>query len=492
MVMTASKSIETNFLRRKWEADQARQQEAQDKLDIYMDDFEEIVKDKITELFHKDTVKRLQYHVNQSQNILKRVINEISTIYKREAQRTATIESIRYDDILKLNNLNVMGKKINRYTNLLNETLIKVGFRRGRLVYDIITPNICTVIQNEEDPTEADAIIYTTTRVNTIGAKDIKYHYWSKDGDYLIYDRNFRIIERIYDSWDESGMLAYPYIDPETGLYMLPFVVCHRQAPDSNFWDQDSGRDLYNAAVMTAIKMTLFDYYFKTGSFKQIYLIGDEADMPASQVMDVLTVLRASGEGAAIGVLDREVNMKQLQDAIVYQLNSIINNYGISADQWTLSIAELSGIALRIRNMPLMEIREDQLPFYRQFEKDLFNVTKVVNNAHALNRATEIPEAAELDIDFAEITFPEDPVKALDHATNQLKGGIISLGQYFQIFNPDYKDEAEAEKKILDNLAKIQAARKKYPDLDELLMAIIGIAEEKPGGPPAAGGGGTE
>lgn len=488
MAMTAARSIELNFLRAKWQADQERQNEAQDKLDIYSDDFEEIIEDKLTRLFHPDSVKRLLYHVNQSQNILKRVINETSTVYKREAQRTLNIDSPKYEEIKELNNFDIKGKKINRYTNLLNETLIKVGFRGGRIVYDIITPNICTVVQNEADPTQADAIIYQVTRANTPGASDIRYHYWSKDGDYLIYDESFRIIGRIYDSWDESGQLQYPYIDPDTGGYLLPFVISHKEEPDSNFWDQDNGRDLYNAAIMTAIKMTLFDYYFRVGSFKQIYLIGDEADMPASQVLDPLTVLRASGEGAAIGVLDREIDMEQLKNAIVFQINSIINNYGISSDQWTLSVSELSGIALKIKNMPLLEIREDQLPFYRQYEKDLFKVTRVVNNAHVLNRSEEIPEKAEFNVDFAEITFPEDPIKELEHAKNQLKAGIISLGQFYMFFNPDIKDEKEAEKIIIKNLSKLQETRKKYPDLDELLSAIIGIGEKEEGAPAPEGG----
>ncbi|MCK4759653.1 MAG: hypothetical protein KAT69_06360 [Candidatus Aminicenantes bacterium] len=492
MAMTAKQAVEMNLLKTKWEADQARQKEAQEKLDIYMDDFKEIVERKISELFHPDTVKRLRYHVNQSQNILKRVINEISTIYKGEAQRALDPESVRYDEIKKLNNLDIIGKKVNRYTNLLNETLVKVGFRDGRIAYDIITPNICTVIQNEQDPTKADAIIYTVTQANTRGSTKIRYHYWSLDGDYLIFDESFRIVGKIYDSDDRTGELRpYPYIDPDTKRYILPFVISHKQAPDSAFWDQDSGRDLYNAAIMTAIKMTLFDYYFKVGSFKQIYLIGDESDMPGDQVLDPLTVLRGTGEGAAIGVLDREVNMKQLQEAIIFQLNSIINNYGISADQWTLSIAEMSGIALRIRNMPLMEIREDQIPFYRQFERDLFKVTRIVNNAHLVGKAQVIPEKAEFSVDFAEIVFPEDPIAALKHSTEQLKAGLISLGQFYMIFNPDEKDEKAAEKRIIDNLSKIQEARKKYPDLDQLLMAIVGIAEEEPGGEgaPAAGGG---
>ena len=474
--------VELNFLRAKWQADNLRQEEAQDKMDLYMDDFEEIIKTKMGELFHEKTVGRLLYHVNQSQNILKRVVNEISTLYKTESIRTTEPESSRYQDLLEEIKIDVIMKKVNRYTNLLNESLLKVGVRNGKLVYDIITPNITTVVQNEADPTLVDAIIYMTTRVNTIGSSDIRYHYWSKDGDYLIYDESFQIVERIYDSYDESGALRYPYVDPETGLYMLPFVTFHRQHPDSSFWDQDSGRDLYNATTATAIKMSLFDYYFKVGSFKQIYLIGDKADMPGQQVLDPLTVLRGSGEDAEIGVLDREIDMEQLKNAIVFQINSIINNYGISADQYSLIVSEMSGRALKIRNRGLLEIRKEQLPIFKGGEEELFKVTQVVNNHHFPNNP--IPENVKFNIDYGELEIPEDPLEDLEHQTKRLRSGIISPGQFYQHFNPDEKDEKEAEKAIADNLAKLEKMRTKYPNLDDALDFILGpgAPERRPAG----------
>jgi len=474
--MTGGQMVEYNFLKAKWQADRDRQAEAQDKMDIYMDDFVAIIRDKMSELFVEKTRDRLLYHVNQSQNILKRVVNEISTLYKTESLRTTEPESERYKDILESMNADVTMKKINRYTNLMNESLLKVGVRYGKIVYDIITPNICTVIQNEADPTQADAIIYMTTRANTIGAKEIRYHYWSKDGDYLVYDESFRIVERHYDSADESELLNYPYIDPETGLYLLPFVTFHRQQPDSVFWDQDTGRDLYNATISTAIKMSLFDYYFKTGSFKQIYLIGDKADMPGKQVLDPLTVLRGSGEGAEIGTLDREINLEQLKNAIIFQINTIINNYGISADQYSLIVAEMSGRALKIRNRGLLEIRKEQLPIFKSGEKELFKVTQAVNNAHFPN--AQIPDSVKFEIDYGELEIPEDPMEDLEHQTKRLRSGLISLGQFYQHFNPDVKDDTEAEEAIADNLAKLEKMRIKYPNLDEALDFILGPSAE--------------
>jgi hypothetical protein len=468
MAILAEEMIRREFLKAKWVADKERQDEAQNKLDLYRDDYEEIVREKIKELFHKDNYDRLYYHVNQSQNILKRVINEISTVYKAQPVREFGKDE-RYQEILDYSKLDTKLKKINRYTNLLNETLIKIGVRGGRIVYDIITPNIATIIQNEQDPTQADAIIYMVTRKNTVGDDKIAYYYWDVYGNHIVLDKDFRISFIIYDEAAAQGSLEfYPYRDDE-GRSVLPFVIFHREEPDDSFWDQDSGRDLYNAALMTGIKMTLFDYYFKVASFKQPYVTGDVVSIPSKQILDPLTVFQVTGEGANVGLLDMQVNMDQLKDALVFQINSIINNYGISADQWSLSISEVSGRALKIRNRALLEIRQEQIPLYREYEQEIFDKTRVVNNAHFPDRQIK---SAEFSVDFGEIEFPEDPEEELRLDTKRLKMGLISLGQLYKKYNPDV-DEKGGEKIIIENLEKLKALREEHPTLDEALNFIM-------------------
>jgi hypothetical protein len=464
----AEQLIRREFLKAKWLADMERQEEAQAKLDLYHDDYEDIIRAKIKELFHPDNYSRLYYHVNQSQNILKRVINEISTVYKAPARRDFNGDE-RYQEIIDRARLDIKLKKINRYTNLLNETLLRISVRGGSIAYDIITPNIVTIIQNEIDPTKADAIIYRLTRNNTIGDDQIFYYYWDVLGNHYILDKDFRINSIIYDAMASQGDPAwYPYRDEE-GKPVLPFVIFHREEPEDSFWDQTSGRDLINATVMIGIKMTLFDYYFKVASFKQPYIIGDEISVPSKQILDPLTVFQAKGEGAQIGLLDMQINLDQLKDALIFQINSIINNYGISADQWSLSISEISGRALKIRNRALLEIRQEQIPYYRDYEKEIFEKTKIINNAHFPDKPIK---AEKFSVDFGEIEFPEDPEEELRLDAKRLKLGLISLGQFYQKYNPDV-DEKEGEKIIIENLNKLRKLREENPALDEALNYIM-------------------
>ena len=236
----------------------------------------------------------------------------------------------------------------------------------------------------------AKGICYQISYVNTRGRSDVDWHFWGVDegaGEYVLFDKNFKPKKTIYGEDGEEG--PYPYLMKEKEA-VLPFVVFHRDSPDYTFWDQDTGGDLYNAGVRAHVKMTMLDYYFKTCSFKQVYIIGDTSKMPQDQVMDPISPLSCpAGEGAEIGVLDIQNNMKQLQDALAYNINTVVNNYGISADQFTLVGGEMSGRALKIRNRALMEIREEQIPLYRQYEWELFSVIRIVNNAWAGGRWAE-------------------------------------------------------------------------------------------------------
>ena len=187
------------------------------------------------------------------------------------------------------------------------------------------------------------------------------------------------------------------------------------------------------------------------------------------------------GQGASVGTLDTDAKLEQMEQALIFQINSIINNYGISSDAWTLSVAEASGRALMIRNMALLESREDQLATYVQGEKDLFEMIKVVNNAHAgFYGWGKIAKTAKVQTDFGEITFPEDPHVELRLNVKKLRAGILTPGKFYMIYNPDFTDEAEAEKQLLANLESTAKFKASAPGLEEALAFILGADPTPP------------
>jgi hypothetical protein len=474
-------TVEQSFLRAKWQNEEDRQADAQNRLDLYSDNYADIIEEALSEQFCKENYERLRFFINHSQNIFKRVVNQISMVYKAEAQRTLSVESDRYEEIKDDIDIDSRLRKVNRLTNALNEVIVVVAVRDGRLCYDLVTPNVCGVVQNEKDPTKMDALCYQTTSVNTASSSDINYAYWSVAGEHAILDKDFKVVELIYSpTGDDATLGAYPYKDAD-GRFVIPAVVSHREHPEDKFWDQDAGADLYNAAVALGVKMTLMDYYFKSASFKQPYVIGPNIDIPMNQIMDPTSWIKVNAPDpnstAEVGLLDLQIAIDKLIEAITFQINSVINNYGISADMWTMSISEMSGRALKIRNMALLELRQEQVPMYRRFEMDLFAITRIVNNAHAkFMKWAVIPEDADFTVDFGEIEFPEDPVYEIDLEKKRLDLGLISPGKFYQRFNADITDEAEAEKLWMKNIKALAELKDANPDLDAALSGIIKAA----------------
>ena len=134
---------------------------------------------------------------------------------------------------------------------------------------------------------------------------------------------------------------------------------------------------------------------------------------------------------------------------------------------------------MRIRNRALLELREEQLPVYRDFETELFEMTRIVNNA---NFSSKIPENVEFSIDFDEITFPEDPIEKLKYQRNLLRAGLISQGEYYQTFNPDVEVEG-GKKRLVQNFREFDKTRRTNPSIDDMLNKIMGLEEEEEGEP---------
>ena len=112
MPLTADEITRQQTLKVKAEADDIRMDEAEDRLNLYVDDYEEIIDGEIGRLFTKKNYDRLKLFINGSQNIAKRVINEISIIYTEEPTRTTNPVSTRYAEIEEETRIDLKMKRL--------------------------------------------------------------------------------------------------------------------------------------------------------------------------------------------------------------------------------------------------------------------------------------------------------------------------------------------------------------------------------------------
>lgn len=434
------------LLKSKDDLEIARRQEVEDRLSIYNDAWEDILKNAVNEQFNKKTRGNIQQMLAFDINVLKRIVNEVSVVYQESAKRSYIIgedkdgvpkEDENYNELLKNMPINLTMESTNQLTNLNNESLIYIVPRNDTIEYDILTPDIVEVYQSPSDSKKVEAIVFSQSFVDTKGDTTLNYIYWDTSGNHLKFDREMNPIKT-----DGDGV--NPYKDPDNpGQTILPFVIFHKKFPINTVWNVTSGGDIVSSTIQVAILLTYLNYLFKTQSFKQKYFTGvDIKDLPKELVNDPLwNIIIPSGDGK-VGVLDYQVLLDKLWEIIYAKIGAVANNYGMSLDNFKIIGTAQSGYALKIKNLPLEKIVAQQIKLYRWHENELFEKTKIINNNQYPKKI--IAEDGVFKIDFAEPIYPESPEDTRKKWSFDIKMGAKSIADYAQSVNPDLKSEEEA------------------------------------------------
>ena len=140
-------------------------------IDIYKDNWTHLIRHELAHQVSPETFAKYYFLITQELNVLKRVINELSTLYKEPAERKAVVtgkevntddegneslidtkqEDENYNLSQKNTNKDFIMQECNRYTNNTNNTLIKVTYREDKLDYDLIGFNNAEVYTDVED-----------------------------------------------------------------------------------------------------------------------------------------------------------------------------------------------------------------------------------------------------------------------------------------------------------------------------------------------------
>jgi hypothetical protein len=440
----AEQVVRESLKRAKDIAEQSRKDAMKNRLKIYRDDWRQLLDDELAREFTKENYKGLLLTLDYSQNILKKVINEISLVYKRPPERMFEPMVEMYEEILSRLNLDVFMKKINKYMNLLNDVLIYVPWdyeAEDIAKLKIITPDCCSVVQNEDDPETIDALWYDIDWYDSpTKVKEKWYVFWSKEKHFY-----FSEAGEVKAPAEDNQDMVNPYGE-------LPFVIIHRDQIDGQFWNDTGGNDLINGCLWNGKKKTLKNYYFKHASFKQPYAIGAKMKMPPEVRSDPSTIWQLEGSGE-IGTLDLTAAFNEFDKTMLKDVNDFLSTYNLSVDMFAISPAEASGRALKIRNQGLIDLREDQIEVFRIAEQDLFKIITMVHNFHTTGK--KINNKAKLETDFPEPEMYTDPMEKLRKDKAEMEGGIISPGTFYMRYNPDCKNEEDGEEKLRENLKKV-------------------------------------
>jgi len=441
-------------------------QRTQNLIDMYRDNWEHIISYELSRQYTERSYKKLFPLVTTELNLLKMIIDQTALVYKEPAQRKALLgegESLKedetYKEILESMPINQAMKSIDTYNKLCNQTILKVVWRDGGLDYDVINFNTATVYTDERDWRRVIAVKYSmdcelpdfdNADRSHMGAEvdGVKMEKFSRSFLWTIEDDKSYVREYIQDRNGKHELVKKednPYKDVN-GNPILPFVVFTRKYPDTALLDWTSGNDLIDGNVGTAINMIHLNRLLKFQSHKQVVITaGSEAAIPKDATMDANSAYKIadpSGQ-ASLSTLDMQAASDKIWDIIKNRAVALLQTRGIPAGSFTITGSPQSGYAMSLDRHALLEQRQNDIELYRFKEKELFDVTRIVNNVHNVKK---IDVKARFKIDYGEITFPVSDKEQAESDTINMVNNIITPIDILMRENPDLTEDEAAAK----------------------------------------------
>ena len=416
-------------------------------------------------MFTRESYEDMRPYIDVSNNVARRVLREISTVYKESPQRTITPKGAEksYEAITGSEegfDLDARFSKANYLLNGLNDLIFQASFLGELIDLHTLTPDMVTVFENPDNPTVLDALMIEDNYLNEKGEKQTQWIFWSPTRHFIV-DGQWRV-----KTIQDNPEMLNPYRDVNIVLgTFYPFFAVHASARENCFWDVNSGTDLFKGTLLVALQNTFRNFMIPM-QFKQIAVKvngidtqgGAPAPIKSNQIKSPQHVFTSNGD---ITVLDWQSNIEALGNTIEKTIFGIAGNYGISAENFKLTAAATSGFARLISKERLNELRGEQKKIWRGAESDCFETVGAVVETYDTG-FPNIPESAKFSVDFAEDRLIEDPQAAIALTKQRLEMGLTNLLDVIKDENPDITTDEEAEAYLKENIRIRNDLRTKY------------------------------
>ena len=141
------------------------------------------------------------------------------------------------------------------------------------------------------------------------------------------------------------------------------------------------------------------------------------------------------GEGADFNFKGTPGNLMQMIEAAKAIANQTAINHHLRI-KWDDSGNPASGEALRLMEIENLEARISDIPLWRDWEHQRYNIDREVIRAHTGKDFSE-----NYSVDFAEVEFPLSPQEERSDLAWKLDKGLINREDLVRHFNPDITDE---------------------------------------------------
>jgi hypothetical protein len=420
----------------------ARRDEAKKRDAYYEGGGDEHLKRFIWIAFEDDAVRKLRADmVAQAKwdNVLRRVAQELATVYSQAPTRRIAGDAERYKDFLDLVKQDAVLREANKMLALHEDVWIQYRVKKstGQPSLDVVTPSMFWAVSEPSDRTELLAIVLDQTPPRVNRATPC-FRVWTKD-ETLMLDADCRVIVATIET-NALGRL------PGVLASMVPASAKGQLLADC------PSADLVAAHESVWFQNVLLVKESKSAN-KQAYLSGDTSKAIMGQSADTEREVLLP-EGTAVTTVDRGMDMAPFRDNANYMRERTAANRGIPPSSLDRKESS-SGAEVHLRNLPLRTLRLEQILVLRGVEKEIAEIQSQINK-------NDLPEyafdTAGWGIDFAEVQQPltEAEADAVFEKRRQL--GLTNTLDEIIRRNPDLRSHEEAMK-VLDANIKAETAR---------------------------------
>lgn len=429
---------------------------------IYTEDFKSLIDDRISALWHDpETRSELRRFTTVTLNLGLDVTRQIAVVYKQGARRTIDGVPDKQQDAfhqLALESwIDVEAPRWNQLAFLLGPVCVIPIMRRGRLRWETLLPHYYDIVRDPDDPMGAPlAVCFTVCSDDEL----------SGTADTVIVDG---VSWRYYTTGRGKPKLVN---EVPHGAGTFPGAILRFDIPySSDWWGGPRNQRLFDGTIDVGTTNTALNFVRKSQCHKLLTVIGRLSGMATGQKKDPETPVmvnegREDRGATKIEALDFDTDPANFIKHIRFTYESVIESFGIPGSAVTFDATSgTEGERLRLSNEGLTEIRNEQIPFCRRFEHELWAKAIRVLRAgmHPLRSSLPSPDVIE---DAFRIEFPElartfaDPNAETAFTDWQLSKGLTSELRLLRRSNPTMNTEQlrDLHEKILEERAEFNDA----------------------------------
>ena len=389
-----------------------QQAERMTALDFYFN----INMDKhIEQYFSSESLQQIPTY---PQKVVPRFSRARMMLYKNPPKRIINgEENSDYKDIAYM--LDSQTKQFSELAWLLGSCHFKSKFneRKQRLEYEILPFVKEYYLSGESEPY---GYSYEIDKGNN---KDRQYVFWSEDRDG---------VQGMHFKFNQKGN-RYAVNGNEDMIN--PYGI----TPISKVIYSSSSYDVVRSAVQIGIAMTEIALSVRSRLGQPVFTGIDEGQSVIKSGIDSAIILP---EGATFQYVSPSGGINEMIESVKAFANQTAENNHLRIRWGESGGNSPSGEALRILEIENLESRESDIPYFKEWEHNRFEIDRVILEKHGAMNLGE-----DLSIDFGEVAYPMSVDQELKMLDWKLANGIMTKKELLLYFNPDMSDE-ELEMKL--------------------------------------------